>query len=146
MIVIPNYSYGDIVNVTLEDHIEPVKIIETSVVIESQEVFYKVVLFGQNDSTEFVINECDILTGYARVPSPSFAVGDLIEFNHAIITEGSDNVDWDVRSGVIEKVFICWDEMGYTIYYKTDEHTDNDYVLEDNIISSNLDEEISDVG
>lgn len=142
MIVIPNYSYGDIVNVMLDGSMEPVKILETSLMLESQEIFYKVVLHGKKDSAEFVINESEILTGYGRVPSPSFSVGDVVTFNQPI-KDSDGEIDWDIRTGVIEKVFICWDESGYTIYYQTDDTQEGTYTLEDDIISQeDIEEEV----
>jgi hypothetical protein len=135
MIAIPRYSFGDVVNIMLDDVMESVKILETSIIVDSQEVFYKVALDRKKNTSEFVINEDQILAGYGRTPTPSFQVGDVVTFNYPVTNDLNTDVDWDVRTGVIEKVYICWDSDGYTVYYQTDETKEGEYTLEDDIIT-----------
>lgn len=131
----PRFSNGDIVNIKSNTGIDAVVITATTIAVEEQEVYYKVSPHDTNLKTEFVISEDDILVGYYSVPIPSFCVGEVIAFNYSV-NRANGAVDWEIREGTIETVNITWSEEGWYIYYKTDEHPEGEYVLQDDIVDA----------
>ena len=140
MIAIPKYSSGDIVNVMNEDELIMVTILETSVIVETQDVYYKVSVHNAKDASEFVVSEDQIVRGYDKAPIPAFSVGDVVVFHVA-----TKDDDLDTRVGVVEEVYIKWDSSGYVIYYQTDETPEGIYTYEEDIICKEVEEELSHV-
>lgn len=131
MIRTPRYQEGDTVNISTGSGIESVKVLATTISVESQEIYYKVCLYNKTDK-EFIVSEDEVITGYYSVPIPAFAVGDVISYVHTL-----ENTS-EIRSGVIETVNITWSEEGWTIYYKTDEHPEGEYVFQDDVVDSDM--------
>ena len=139
--LIPLYRAGEIVYIIMEDEIKSVIILQTSLILEDEEIYYKV----QDISDEkkfWIVNEMDIRRGVDTVPTPAYSIGDNISFNFPTWPNGATSqVVWDVYSGLIEEILIKFTAEGYTVGYKTDEHKEGDYVLEDDVVSIDLDEE-----
>lgn len=136
MIRVPRYQEGDSVNISTGSGLESVKVLATTISLETQEVYYKVCLHNKTEK-EFIVSEDEVITGYYSVPIPAFAVGDVITFDHQY-QDASGSLTNEVRSGVIETVNITWSEEGWYIYYKTDEHMEGEYVMQDDIIDSDI--------
>ena len=136
MITIPKYTVDDIVNIVIDDEVRMVSILNTTILVETNEVFYKVALCNLKEPSEFVVSEDQILSGYTKAPIPAFSVGDVVTFNHV-----SGNNEVETVVGMIDEVYIKWDSTGYIIYYQTDETPEGTYTYEEDIICKEVDEE-----
>lgn len=135
---IPLYQKGEMVYILEEGTPECVEIIKTSIIVEEEEVYYNVRrVSGKKEG--FIIEEEDILRSNTQPPMPAFSVGDIIEFNHAVLKD-ENVIEWEMRTGSIECIEIQIDEGGYSVFYKTDDHKDGEYCLEDDVISILLEE------
>lgn len=131
--ILPKYKQGQLVWILKAGELKCVEILRTSIVVEEDEVYYNVQNYNDEVKKEFIIDENDVLNGVGNTPVPAFQIGEIVSFTHKS-PEGDD-----IFTGAIEEIIIKYDEDGYYVFYKTDEHQDGDCVSEDDIVDVDLD-------